>query len=142
NPFILAITVASIFGCQNISDVNRPVSNEPLDTIQETKVDVSASPSLYETAFLKKSSIRDSGDAKIRFFGITSGQLKIPSGKVIICDPLHIDEYGIPFTENFPTGDFPVQLSILMAGKEESVAFARIKFNDSPVVTWKQALRE
>jgi hypothetical protein len=55
---------------------------------------------------------------------------------------MHIDEYGIPFTQVFPTGEFPVQLSVAKIKNEERIAFARINFNDAPVVRWAFALRK
>ncbi|HEX8335065.1 MAG TPA: DUF4241 domain-containing protein, partial [Segetibacter sp.] len=68
--------------------------------------------------------------------------LKVISGHIVACDPLHIDEYGKPFTQVFPTGEFPVQLSIAEVGGEETAAFARINFSDEPVVKWQLALHE
>lgn len=55
---------------------------------------------------------------------------------------MHIDEYGKPFTQLFPTGNFPVQLSIARFDEEEVIAFARIHFSDEPVARWEAALLE
>ncbi|RYY20264.1 MAG: DUF4241 domain-containing protein [Chitinophagaceae bacterium] len=53
-----------------------------------------------------------------------------------------MDEYGIPFTQVFPTGEFPMQLSITRFKNQESIAFARIMFSDKPVQKWEFALQE
>ena len=55
---------------------------------------------------------------------------------------MHIDEYGKPFTQVFPTGEFPVQLSVAKLNDAETIAFARISFSEEPVVKWKFALLE
>lgn len=141
NISMLAVLAITALGCQNISDQNREVSNEILDTIHAANIEVLSSPDYYETAFVTGTTMK-AGDAAIQFLGINIGTLKISSGQVVICDPLHIDEYGIPFTKTFPIGEFPVQLSIMSAGDEESIAFARIRFNDEPVIKWEPALRE
>lgn len=50
--------------------------------------------------------------------------------------PLLLKEY----TDSFPIGDFPVQLSLARLKEVEVVAFARILFNQNPVVRWSYAL--
>lgn len=139
--FLNYFFIAFVFcGCQNISDRNHKVSTEVLDTITSAPEGTVSSPAYFETAFVKGTTKKTiEGDASL--FGITIGKIKITDGQVILCDPLHIDEYGIPFTQAFPTGEFPVQLSVLKMGTEESLAFARIKFSDEPVVKWEKALR-
>jgi hypothetical protein len=139
--FLTGILIAFAFcSCQNISDSNHKISTEVLDTIKSSPKGSVASPVYFETAFVKGTTKKANGST-INFFAITIGKVKITSGQIIICDPLHIDEYGIPFTQAFPTGEFPVQLSVLRMGEEESLAFARINFSDEPVVKWEKALR-
>lgn len=137
--FSYALMAFAFCGCRNISESSHKVSTETLDTIQSAPKVMSGRP-VYETAFVKGTT-KQAPNGTISFYGITIGKIKITSGNIIICDPLHIDEYGIPFTQRFPTGEFPVQLSVLRMGKEESLAFARINFNDEPVVKWEKALR-
>jgi hypothetical protein len=48
---------------------------------------------------------------------------------------------AIAFTQTFPIGDFPVQLSIAKINDDERVAFSRIYFSDKPVVRWEFALQ-
>ncbi|MDB5205592.1 MAG: hypothetical protein JWR72_667 [Flavisolibacter sp.] len=131
------------FACKNNSgQKNYPgISTEVLDTITSAPARIVANPSLFETAFIKgtKQKVKDSN---FNLYGITIGKLRVVSGHIIACDPLHIDEYGIPFTQVFPTGEFPVQLSIAELGNEEMIAFGRINFSDEPVVKWEFALQE
>lgn len=75
-------------------------------------------------------------------YGINIGKIKIISGQITACDPMHTDEYGIPFTQIFPTGEFPVQLSIARLNNDESIAFARIMFSEAPVIKWEFALQK
>ncbi|RYG42640.1 MAG: DUF4241 domain-containing protein [Chitinophagaceae bacterium] len=127
--------------CQGIFTERKhpPVSTEKLDTIRSMPTGSIIKPSILESAF-SSGKTEKVNDHDLLFYGITIGKLKVPSGRIISCDPMHIDEYGIPFTENFPKGEYPVQLSIAKMDNEEKVAFARITFKDAPVVTWKLAL--
>ena len=40
---------------------------------------------------------------------------------------MNIDEYGIVFTQAFPTGEFPVEVAVATMPGAEEIAFARIK---------------
>lgn len=117
------------------------ISTEVLDTIRSRPSRVDAKPLLFEAAFIKGSTHRVK-DATVNFYGITIGKLKIVSGTIVACDPGHIDEYGIPFTQVFPKGEYPVQLAIANVENEEAIAFARINFSDAPVERWELALQE
>ncbi len=127
--------------CQNIPRHNASLkyATEALDTIKSTTAKVIAVPDLFETAFIK-GTIRHGKSATANFYGVTIGKIKIVSGHIIACDPGHIDEYGIPFTQTFPIGEFPVQLSIINVEGEESIAFSRINFSEEPVAKWEFAL--
>jgi Protein of unknown function (DUF4241) len=117
-------------------------SAEPLDTIKTTPAPILVRPAAFEAAFINGSRFT-TGNVVFITFGIEIGKIRIKSGKLITCDPLHIDEYGVPFTfSNFPTGEFPVQLAIAKLDKEETVAYARILFSNEPVVRWEMALQE
>ncbi len=138
------IFIAFIFCACNIGSTRNDaatISKEVLDTIQSVPVSTGATPVIFENAFVKGATQRVK-EATIGFTGITIGKIKIPSGHIIACDPMHIDEYGKPFTQVFPTGEFPVQLSILELEGEQSIAFARINFSDDPVTRWEFALLE
>lgn len=131
------------FACNNISkrDDSLKIATEALDTIKSVPGRIVATPVLFETAFIKGTT-QEVNSKILTLYGVTIGKIKIAGGHIIACDPLHIDEYGIPFTQVFPTGEFPVQLSIVKSGKEEITAFARINFSDEPVEKWEFALQE
>lgn len=133
-PFLL-------YACNNSAHrANGPeVSAERLDTIQSVPAALVATPFIFETAF-SKGSTEKVDESTAYLCGITIGKIKSNSGHIIACDPMHIDEYGIPFTQVFPAGEFPVQLSILRVDGEERIAFARIFFSDAPVAKWEFAL--
>ena len=128
----------TLFSCNIIHKEPPPISTEKLDTIKSSPGKIVATPLLFETAFIMGTE-QKVGNSAVGLYGVTIGNIKIVSGRIIACDPLHIDEYGIPFTQVFPTGEFPVQLSIAQYD-EETVAFARIKFSDEPVANWEFAL--
>ena len=136
------IIIAFLFiSCNNITGFNNapPISAEPLDTIQPAIIGIVPTPILFENAFLKGTrQMRDNSNATL--YGITIGKLKVASGRIIACDPMHIDEYGKPFTQIFPLGEYPVQLSIAKFDDKETIAFARINFSDEAVVKWEFAL--
>jgi hypothetical protein len=69
------------------------------------------------------------------------GKLKVESGKLIACDPIVLKD-AHPFTQTFPVGEFPVQLSIAQFNGDERVAFSRIVFSGKPVVKWEFALQD
>lgn len=136
-PFIIII---GLFCSCSFND-QKPVrySGEALDTIKTTPAPTSAQPVLFETAFIQGTT-QKLHDSTVQLYGINIGNIKLPSGKLVACDPILIEEYGIPFTQQFPTGEFPVQLSIARQGPEERIAFARIKFSNEPVAKWAFAL--
>lgn len=143
--FFVFATSVIFSGCierpKNLDTAATPnVSAKPLDTIQSAPAKIDAKPALLETAFIKgtKDKVKD---LNFDLYGITIGNIKITSGIILACDPYLIDEYGEPFTQLFPIGEFPVQLSIAhLENKGETVAFARIKFSDEPVAKWEYAL--
>lgn len=120
---------------------SRKISTEVLDTIKSSPGRTVATPALFETAFIIGTTQLVNRNV-FSFYGITIGKIKINSGYIIACDPMHIDEYGIPFTQVFPTGEYDMQLAIAKFKDQESVAFARISFSDEPVQKWEFALRE
>ncbi len=138
----LTVVLLTLLSCNNFKQRERPsIAREALDTITTTASNNLVAPNLFETAFIKgtKQKVKESD---FSLYGITIGKIKVVSGHLIVCDPLHIDKYGIPFTQLFPTGEFPVQLSIAKLENEELTAFARIKFSDEPVTRWEFALQK
>ncbi|MDB5200493.1 MAG: hypothetical protein JWO92_2456 [Chitinophagaceae bacterium] len=138
--YILIAFAFTLFACKNINrNAFLKVSTEALDTIKSVPAKIVATPVLFETAFIKGTTQKGK-ISPINLYGVTIGKIKMVSGHMIACDPLHIDEYGIPYTQLFPIGEFPVQLSIAQTGDEDLVAFARISFSDEPVERWELAL--
>jgi hypothetical protein len=72
-----------------------------------------------------------------RFF---AGNLKLPSGQVVLTDPLY-RELGLPQSWSAPPGDYPVFLYI---GLEDDfkgrVAYAELNFKDEVPVKWEFSL--
>jgi Protein of unknown function (DUF4241) len=124
----------------NSGNNNAGLPMEALDTIRLAPANITTKPVLFETAFIKGTKEKINS-ATLSLYGITIGKIKISSGRIIACDPLHVDEYGKPFTQLFPTGEFPVQLAITHLDGDESIAFARISFSDEPVERWQFALQ-
>jgi hypothetical protein len=141
--FVKYIILSCIFlSCTHRNhDDSEKISHEPLDTIKSIPPKIITAPALFETAFVKGTSAKVNG-ATFHLYGITIGNLNVESGHIIACDPLHIDEYGKPFTQLFPIGQFPVQLSIAKYENQELIAFVRINFSDQPVQKWELALLE
>ena len=143
--FILYSSIAFILFSCNIAGneyaAETVISTEVLDTVKSVPANLGASPVLFEAAFIKGTTL-EFRKSIFTAYGVNIGKIKISSGFITACDPLHIDEYGIPFMQAFPKGEFPVQLAIAKLGLEETIAFARINFSDEPVVKWEFALQE
>ncbi|HQS54972.1 MAG: hypothetical protein B7Y15_12085 [Bacteroidetes bacterium 24-39-8] len=141
--FPLFLLVLLLGSCKNKSTKNtdsKPVySNEKLDTVLSPYIPVGTKPAIFEKAFIKGSQEMSNG-LMFDLFGFNMGKIKITTGKIISCDPWLMEEYAKPYTDSFPVGSFPVQLSLAKLKEVEVVAFARILFNDHPVVRWSYAL--
>ncbi len=97
-------------------------------------------PTFLETAF-EPGTTNQSGPRQCTFHTVNPGQLKIPSGQIVACDPFIMDA-EMAFNTLFPTGEFPVNLAVAKFKDDERIAFARIKFSDAPPVSWNMALYE
>jgi hypothetical protein len=76
---------------------------------------------------------------------VETGNLVLPSGQVIACDPANLRWEGdrVPFTRTTPTGSYPVVLCVTKA--EDSsfsglVSCAMVRFNSHKPVAWEMAL--
>jgi hypothetical protein len=97
-----------------------------------------ALPTIFETAFFQLSSVMQDS-MKFIFCAVDIGKLNSETGRIIACaGPVIYDVK--PFVQQFPIGQFPVQLSVATFDKQERIAFSRICFSDSPVVRWEFAL--
>ncbi len=130
------------YNCSGKSS-RKPEAQYPLDiadTVKHFPASSQTKPMLFESAFMKGTSLKVK-DKNANLYGVTAGKLRVTGGYIIACDPLHIKEYGKPFTQLFPTGEFPVQLSVVNVEDYETIAFGRIVFSDEPVARWENALQ-
>lgn len=130
--------------CNDIVKSNKRgsiVPTEMLDTIKTFPPVGQTKPLIFETAFITGTTGKLNKET-LSLSGINIGKIKLSGGRLVACDPMHIDEYGIPFTQQFAKGEYPVQLAIAKLDLEERVAFARILLSDAPVVKWEFALQE
>lgn len=95
-------------------------------------------PRIFENAF-NDGSIVKSDNQDIIFQKINLGDLKIESGKIVVCDPI-VMHNAIAFKKEFPIGNFPVELAIAKMQKDRRVAFSRIVFSKNNVKNWEYAL--
>ena len=66
----------------------------------------------------------------------TLGGLTLTTGRIVACDPLVFPETE-PFDGAFPTGTFPVLVSVMRSEDDERVVFARVQFTDERPREWK-----
>lgn len=109
----------------------------PKITIRDTSL---AFPQIFEGSFFADTKVAQFG-TEITFEKIVVGNLKVSSGQIIATDPVMLND-AIAFNENFPVGEFPVELAMadISANKDRRVAFARVKFSDKPIREWEFAL--
>lgn len=109
----------------------------PKITIKDTSL---AFPRIFEGSFVNSTKVAQFG-TEITFEKIAVGNLKISSGQIIATDPVMLSD-AVAFSENFPVGEFPVELAManINANNDRRVAFARVKFSDKPIRKWEFAL--
>lgn len=68
------------------------------------------------------------------------GKLKLPTGKVVACDPFVDPDKAVEFDAVVPIGTYPITLVIARKPSgDERIAFAAITFRDATVSKWKWA---
>jgi Protein of unknown function (DUF4241) len=97
-----------------------------------------AYPEVFELAYIKGTTVL-ADSVPVVFYTHEIGKLKIKSGKIIACDPANLGNHKA-FTQTFPIGEYPVQLSVAKYNDDERVAFSRIYFSNKPVKHWDVAL--
>jgi len=127
----------------NTNDIIVPTEEFDLtDTIPKITIkDTSpAFPQIFEGSFMTETKVAQFG-TEITFDKISVGNLKVLSGQIVATDPVTLSD-AIAFNENFPIGEFPVELAMadINANKDRRIAFARIKFSDKPIRKWEFAL--
>ncbi len=95
----------------------------------------------YAAAFMPESSSEAPASAEV-FTVVAAGLLNLPSGQIVVCDPLTGGQRA-PFVQSAKPGRYPVELALLRtADGAEYVALSRIKFSDSQPAVWVMALRK
>lgn len=110
---------------------------DPLIFSNVAEYKVKSFPGVFETAYFKEAGVKIE-NVSIKFYSVDIGKLNVTSGKIIACDPIQMKE-AKPFIQQFPVGQFSVQLSIAKFNNDERIAFSRICFSDEPVVKWEFA---
>jgi hypothetical protein len=139
--FLLALLIA---GCQTKEEPN--IQEEVMDEFAiDTVVPVLYSPYsgkefpvIFSAVYSDSTRIIQNG-MTFTFRKINLGNIKITSGKLVACDP-GVRKHGKPFTENFPKGEFPVELALAKDTTGEFVAYSRIVFEEGDVARWEYAL--
>lgn len=77
-------------------------------------------------------------DPNISLSRVRIGELAVPSGRIVACDPGFVSGEA-PFVRESPTGRFPVELTLakLLKNDDERVALAAVLFRDAPVHRWE-----
>lgn len=97
-----------------------------------------AFPAILEAAFLPGTTAKQATDT-YTFTTVELGKLGVPTGKLLAADPIMMSA-GAAFTQQFPIGEFPVQLALAHAGNNTGVGYARIVFSPDRVARWQLAL--
>lgn len=147
---ILLSVLAVLVGCYiaylyTRSDVSSPapsVFNVP-DTATPVVTSVlpndSVYPEIFSAAFAPGTNVQQ-GNQRFTFTTLQLGDLIVGSGRIIACDEV-MQSGAVPFTGQFPIGQFPVELALANSNNYESVAFARILFSSDTIVRWEFALQ-
>lgn len=135
----MAISVL-LFSCNAMT--NNPANGQGMDDLKHSVVkeyNVQTAPQIFETAFFQNIVVNEDS-LNFTFYSVEIGKVKVESGKLIACDPIVMKD-GVAFTQQFPIGQFPVQLAIAKIDSDERVGFSRILFSDDTVVKWEFALQ-
>jgi hypothetical protein len=99
-------------------------------------------PELYQIAFTRDHTSLFAG-RRTEFSVIRAGTLALPSGQIVVCDPL-IGEQCKPFVQGVLPGHYPVDFSLGYDSveKDERILFSRILFTKEKPVMWVRAIRD
>lgn len=67
------------------------------------------------------------------------GELWVPTGRIVVCDPLVFSE-ALPFPQTVTPGKYPVVLSVAVFENDQRTGCAMLKFSDQPASKWEMAL--
>ncbi len=65
------------------------------------------------------------------------GDLQLPTGQLVACDPLLVTARRKPFSLQLPCGNFPVFVSVESIEEFKFTRHAIIQFSDGPPVRWE-----
>jgi hypothetical protein len=92
----------------------------------------------YSELFVEGRAIKSEyGDATLKCYN--AGDLVVPTGKIVACDPAVSPETP-PFATRIPPDKYPVILSVAHYGNDQRVACAMLKFGDGKPSRWGMAL--
>lgn len=93
-------------------------------------------------AFTPDTSMPDEQYGSITLSQRVIGNVKLPSGRLVVCDVL-TDPDARPLSIGLPPGSYPVEVAIASLGDgDERIAAARICLRSSDPTTWMFALRQ
>tara|TARA_R110002096_G_C14412626_1_gene708397 strand:+ start:60 stop:866 length:807 start_codon:yes stop_codon:yes gene_type:complete len=73
---------------------------------------------------------------------IEIGKLKVPTGKIVVCDPLVTPDMQ-PLTREVKTGEFPIKIyEVKTENSGDRYAIAKLEFNQQRAIKWVLALRD
>jgi len=77
---------------------------------------------------------------EVSFYTVTMGELVLPTGRIVACDPL-VGPDTHAFARTVVPGSYPVALSIaVMPTGDERIGFAMLRLSEAQAVTWEMAL--
>ena len=93
----------------------------------------------FDNVFASGAAVK-SGGADLVMTQLEIGDLYIPSGRVLACDPIHMYDLD-PFTREIAPGRYPVTLGVVeeRAGDTKRVAYSMIRLRDEAPVEWELA---
>jgi hypothetical protein len=96
--------------------------------------------SSFADAFTTGNRFVDELDGTIEVATKIIGELKLPTGRIVACDPFTTDfaSANEPLAGAAPTGVFPVEVALATYGNGDTrVACVRVRFADEPAVRWQ-----
>lgn len=97
-------------------------------------------PNHFAAAFFQGST-RGHDGVELRFASRAVGELVLPTGAIVACDPGILDDYA-PLARRVAPGRYPVILSIAQIDRDQRVAYAMIRFAEGEVSRWELAAPE
>ncbi len=68
------------------------------------------------------------------------GELVLPTGRIVACDPFLVFGGEEPFTRGVAPGRYPVLVNVAALEDDQRVAYAIVRFGERPPVRWEMAL--